>query len=350
MKKILALLLACIMLTAVLTGCGNKRASTETAAQPATAEQTDATASDGATYTLKLAHDANTTSAYQLSALELKRMIEEKSDGRIKVEVYPAQQLGSAQEMIEGMQMGTIEATLLPTAKFGGFDQTMNILDMPFLFPDEDTLYEIMNGELGEQVMAGLPDIGIRGCAFYGNGFKAITNNIHPIESPDDLKGLKIRTMENDLHIAAFNALGAIATPMASGEVFTALQQGTIDAAENAVANLIANRYYEITKNVTMTNHVFGFMGVFMSDKAYNTIPADLMDAFMSGVKAGADRQRQYLVEANDSAREELVKLGVNFYEIPMDELRAVVDPAMEQFSDRIDPDWVAAIEADKAA
>ena len=80
--------------------------------------------SDGATYTLKLAHDANTTSAYQLSALELKRMIEEKSDGRIKVEVYPAQQLGSAQEMIEGMQMGTIEATLLPTAKFGGFDQT----------------------------------------------------------------------------------------------------------------------------------------------------------------------------------------------------------------------------------
>ena len=90
MKKILALLLACIMLTAVLTGCGNKRASTETAAQPATAEQTDATASDGATYTLKLAHDANTTSAYQLSALELKRMIEEKSDGRIKVEVYPA--------------------------------------------------------------------------------------------------------------------------------------------------------------------------------------------------------------------------------------------------------------------
>ena len=124
-----------------------------------------------------------------------------------QVEVYPAQQLGSAQEMIEGMQMGTIEATLLPTAKFGGFDQTMNILDMPFLFPDEDTLYEIMNGELGEQVMAGLPDIGIRGCAFYGNGFKAITNNIHPIESPDDLKGLKIRTMEAPLIMSTYSCL-----------------------------------------------------------------------------------------------------------------------------------------------
>ena len=144
-------------------------------------------------------------------------------------------------------------------------------------------------------------------------GFRNVFST-RPVETIEDFKGLKIRTMENDLHIAAFNALGAIATPMASGEVFTALQQGTID------------------------------------DKAYNTIPDDLMDAFMSGVKAGADRQRQYLVEANESAREELVKLGVNFYEIPMDELRAVVDPAMEQFSDRIDPDWVAAIEADKAA
>ena len=100
-----------------------------------------------------------------------------------------------------------------------------------------------------------------------------------------------------------------------------------------------------------MTNHVFGFMGVFMSDKAYNTIPADLMDAFMSGVKAGADRQRQYLVEANDSAREELVKLPASTStRSPMDELRAVVDPAMEQFSDRINPDWAAAIEADRAA
>ena len=275
MKKILALLLACIMLTAVLTGCGNKRASTETAAQPATAEQTDATASDGATYTLKLAHDANTTSAYQLSALELKRMIEEKSDGRIKVEVYPAQQLGSAQEMIEGMQMGTIEATLLPTAKFGGFDQTMNILDMPFLFPDEDTLYEIMNGELGEQVMAGLPDIGIRGCAFYGNGFKAITNNIHPIESPDDLKGLKIRTMQSDLHTATFEALGCLPTPMSSSEVYSSLSSGVIDAAENCYSYVLNQSMYEVAPYIINTEHFYGFCVIMMAEKIFQSLTAE---------------------------------------------------------------------------
>ena len=223
-------------------------------------------------------------------------------------------------------------------------------LDLPYVVTDRQTAYNVLDGEMGREVLDTLESTGIYAMSFWELGYRDLYNAKKIIEHPEDLKGLKIRVMENDVFISLFNGLGAYATPMSIGEVFTSLQQGTIDAAENAVANLIANRYYEITKNVTMTNHVFGFMGVFMSDKAYNTIPADLMDAFMSGVKAGADRQRQYLVEANDSAREELVKLGVNFYEIPMDELRAVVDPAMEQFSDRIDPDWVAAIEADKAA
>lgn len=251
--------------------------------------------------------------------------------------------------MYEGAQLGTIDMFTASNAVITSFVPEMAVLDQPFLFNDADEAHRVIDGQVGQLIAEKTAAQGVHTVGWMDVGFRNVFST-RPVETIEDFKGLKIRTMENDLHIAAFNALGAIATPMASGEVFTALQQGTIDAAENAVANLIANRYYEITKNVTMTNHVFGFMGVFMSDKAYNTIPADLMDAFMSGVKAGADRQRQYLVEANDSAREELVKLGVNFYEIPMDELRAVVDPAMEQFSDRINPDWAAAIEADKAA
>ena len=180
-------------------------------------------------------------------------------------------------------------------------------------------------------------------------GFRNVFST-RPVKTMADFANLKIRTMENKLHIAAFNALGAIATPMASGDVFTALQQGTIDAAENAVANLIANRYYEITKNVTYTNHVFGFMGVFMSDRAWKRIPDDLKDTFVKAVVTGAHRQRQFLVDANESAVEELTKLGINFYEIPMEELRKAVEPAMKEFKDNMDPAWVAAIEADRNA
>ena len=237
-------------------------------------------------------------------------MIEEKSDGRIKVEVYPAQQLGSAQEMIEGMQMGTIEATLLPTAKFGGFDQTMNILDMPFLFPDEDTLYEIMNGELGEQVMAGLPDIGIRGCAFYGNGFKAITNNIHPIESPDDLKGLKIRTMENPVDVGIFNAIGAQATPMAYSELFTAIQQGTVDGGENTIANYLSDGFSEVAPYLTLSGHTYNICIILISNEAIEKIPADMRDAFFAACKDGIAQASAMVLQANEDAIETLKANG----------------------------------------
>ena len=150
-QKLAALLLSVTMILVMVTGCGGTGSSTEKASADVQSgsESSDSSTAASAEYTLKLAHDANTTSAYHLSALELERTIEEASGGRINVEVYPAQQLGSASEMIEGMQMGTIEATLLPTAKYGGFDQTMTILDMPFLFPDEDAVYDVMNGEGG---------------------------------------------------------------------------------------------------------------------------------------------------------------------------------------------------------
>ena len=349
MKKLTAIILCVAMVACLLAGCGSSStATTAPTAQDNTAVSTD-TAASADVITLKLGMVDPDGSNFHKGALAIAEEVEKATEGRIKIEVFAGGQLGNERDMYEGAQLGTIDMFTASNAVLTSFIHEMAVLDQPFLFNDADEAHRVIDGQVGQLIAEKTAAQGVHTVGWMDVGFRNVFST-RPVETIEDFKGLKIRTMENDLHIAAFNALGAIATPMASGEVFTALQQGTIDAAENAVANLIANRYYEITKNVTMTNHVFGFMGVFMSDKAYNTIPADLMDAFMSGVKAGADRQRQYLVEANDSAREELVKLGVNFYEIPMDELRAVVDPAMEQFSDRINPDWAAAIEADRAA
>ena len=343
MKKLTAIILCVAMVACLLAGCGSSStATTAPTAQDNTAVSTD-TAASADVITLKLGMVDPDGSNFHKGALA--EEVEKATEGRIKIEVFAGGQLGNERDMYEGAQLGTIDMFTASNAVLTSFIPEMAVLDQPFLFNDADEAHRVIDGQVGQLIAEKTAAQGVHTVGWMDVGFRNVFST-RPVETIEDFKGLKIRTMENDLHIAAFNALGAIATPMASGEVFTALQQGTIDAAENAVANLIANRYYEIT----MTNHVFGFMGVFMSDKAYNTIPADLMDAFMSGVKAGADRQRQYLVEANDSAREELVKLGVNFYEIPMDELRAVVDPAMEQFSDRINPDWAAAIEADRAA
>ena len=162
----------------------------------------------------------------------------------------------------------------------------LDVYKRQFLFETADEAHRVIDGTVGTLIAEKTEEQKIHTVGWMDVGFRNIFST-RPVTSLEDMKNLKIRTMENDLHIAAFNAMGAIATPMASGDVFTGLQQGTIDAAENAIANLIANRYYEITKNVTWTNHVFGYMGVFMSDKAWNQIPDDLREDFAEGVKAG---------------------------------------------------------------
>ena len=135
---------------------------------------------------------------------------------------------------------------------------------------------------------------------------------------------------------------------MASGDVFTGLQQKTIDAAENSISDVLTNKFYEVTKNITYTNHLFVFMGVGLSDKAWDKIPDDLKETFTEAVKRGCDKQRQYLVEANEEAETKLKELGVTFYEIDKDELKAKVVPAMESYKSSLPQEWLDAIERGK--
>ena len=353
MKKLLATLLTGAMILGTLAGCGG---SSESSSAPAGSTAVPAASSAGSkdtpaadTITIKMGMVDPDGSNFHKGGLAIAEEVKKATDGRITIEVFAGGQLGNERDMYEGAQMGTIDMFTASNAVLTSFIPEMAVLDQPFLFNDADEAHRVIDGKVGGLIAEKTAAQKVHTVGWMDVGFRNVFST-RPVETVADFKNLKIRTMENDLHIAAFNALGAIATPMASGDVFTGLQQGTIDAAENAVANLIANRYYEITKNVTYTNHVFGFMGVFMSDKAWNQIPEDLRDAFLTGVKAGAHQQRQFLVEANEAAAKELVDLGVNFYEIPMDEMRVLVEPAMEQFSDRMDPAWVEAIEADKNA
>lgn len=335
MKKIAKKILCGIMAAGILTGCGSGGQS----------EITEVGDSSG-TVTLKLGMVDPDGSNFHEGALAIADEVSKATGGKVKIEVFAGGQLGNERDMYEGAQMGTIDMFTASNAVLTSFIPEMAVLDQPFLFETEEQAHNVIDGKVGELIAEKTEEQQIHTVGWMDVGFRNVFS-VRPVENVDDFEGLKIRTMENDIHIAAFNALGAIATPMASGDVFTGLQQGTIDAAENSIANLIANRYYEITKNVTMTNHIFGFMGVFVSDKAWNQIPEDLRDEFLAGVEAGTKLQRQYLVEANEAAKEELTELGVQFYEIPMDQMRELVEPAMEEFSDRMDPEWVEAIQGD---
>jgi C4-dicarboxylate-binding protein DctP len=282
-KRIVSLTLVCAFVLLV-SACGAP-AATPAASAASAASAAPATASGKAEFTLKLSHDHQVTSPFQISSEWFKNEIETKTGGRIAVEIYPAQQLGSAREMIEGMQMGTVEAVLLPTAKFGGFDQKLNMSDMPYLFPNDEALWAMLEGEVGQMAMAGLPDIGILGVQYFAEGWHFLTSNV-PIKTPADLKGLKMRTMEAPIIMDTFTAWGSNPVPIDFAEVYNSLQQNVVDGHENPIISIHDMKFYEVQKYMTQLNH--GYLSYFLSYSKswYDSLPVDLQEIVM---QAGLD-------------------------------------------------------------
>ena len=231
MKKIAKKILCGIMAAGILTGCGSGGQS----------EITEVGDSSG-TVTLKLGMVDPDGSNFHEGALAIADEVSKATGGKVKIEVFAGGQLGNERDMYEGAQMGTIDMFTASNAVLTSFIPEMAVLDQPFLFETEEQAHNVIDGKVGELIAEKTEEQQIHTVGWMDVGFRNVFS-VRPVENVDDFEGLKIRTMENDIHIAAFNALGAIATPMASGDVFTGLQQGTIDAAENAIANLIANRY-----------------------------------------------------------------------------------------------------------
>ena len=288
------------------------------------------------------------TAFFVIGGKKVAEEVEKATNGRIKIEVYASAQLGSERDMVEGAQIGTIDIATAANSVMSSFIPEMLVLDQPFLFDSYEQARHVIDGKLNDLIVEKAKAKKLHVVGWIETGFRC-TFSKRPIASLADFKGLKIRTMENKMQIATFNALGAIATPMASNEQFTALQQGTIDANENALANMKTNRYYEIIKNVAYTNHLYTFIGIIMSDKAYKRIPADLMPQFLEGIRNGTTWEHEFMIKSNRESVEELSKNeGVVYREIDRDALKAAIQPAMEPFVKNMNPDWIKVIEEAK--
>jgi tripartite ATP-independent transporter DctP family solute receptor len=209
--------------------------------------------------TMKLASVTPTDHFYNVGARKFADLIKERTQGRIEVKVYPAQQLGKGErEITEAVQQGAVDMLITSTGPMGGFSPSINILDFPFLFGDFNHVDLVMDGTLGRKLLNDFDKAGIKALAFWENGFRHLTNNKKPVIKVDDGKGFKIRTMENKVHLAAWKTAGFNPTPMAWGEVFTALQQGVIDGQENPIAIIASNKLWDAgQKFFSFTAHVY---------------------------------------------------------------------------------------------
>ena len=264
------------------------------------------------------------------------REVERRTDGRYKVQTFYSSALGAERESVEGVQLGTLDLTLTSTGPLPNFVPEVAILDIPFLFRDYAHARAVLDGPIGQELLARFPAKGLVGLAWAENGFRHMTNSKHPVNVPEDLRGLKMRTMENPIHIEAYRQFGILPTPMAFTEVFTALQQGTVDGQENPLSVITAAKLDQVQKYLSLTGHVYS-PAVFLMNKAqWDKLSARDKQAFLEAAKEGVKANRARVDEDERKAVAELRAKGMTVAEnIDRTKFQAALGPAYADFGKR---------------
>jgi tripartite ATP-independent transporter DctP family solute receptor len=241
--------------------------------------------------------------------------VEKRTNGRYKIQSFYSGSLGGERESIEAVQLGTQELTFSSTGPVPNFVPEARILDIPFLFRDKAHARAVLDGPIGQELLAKFESKGFKALAWGENGIRHMTNSKRAVNSPDDLKGLKMRTMENPVHVAAYKGLGIVTTPMAFPEVFTALQQGTVDGQENPLSVIMAAKFEQVQKHLSLTGHVYS-PGIFlMSKAAFDKLSAADKQAFLDAAKEGVKANRARVDEDDAKGVAELRSKGMTVVE-----------------------------------
>ena len=286
------------------------------------------------TFTLRMGHGAQATHPSQFGCERVAELVAERSGGRLLIDVFPNRQLGEEREMVEGLQLGTVDIAVVSTGPLGGFVPQINVIDLPFLFRDAEHAFAVFDGPIGTELLDAFSDVGIVGVAFWENGWRHLTTK-RVVQQPADLRGVKIRTMENVVHMDAFSALGAGPVPMVWGEVYTSLQQGVIDAQENPITVIYTNALWEVQDFVGLTGHVYGAHLVLVSERTLARLPDDLQAILLETIREVSDYQRAKSTELEAEMTELLRAEGMEVVEVDTAPFREATASVLEKYSER---------------
>jgi tripartite ATP-independent transporter DctP family solute receptor len=259
--------------------------------------------------------------------------VEKRTAGRYKVQTFYSGSLGGERESIEAVQLGTQELTLTSTGPVPNFVPEARILDIPFLFRDKAHARAVLDGPIGQDMLKTFEPKGFKALAWAENGVRHMTNSKRAVNAPDDLKGLKMRTMENPVHVAAYKGFGIITTPMAFPEVFTALQQGTVDGQENPLSVIMAAKFDQVQKHLTLTGHVYSPCIFLMNKAAFDKLSAADKQAFLDAAKEATKANRARVDEDDAKGVAELRSKGMQVVESPdKTKFQAALAPVYTQF------------------
>lgn len=280
--------------------------------------------------TFRLAHALNEQSAYHQGALEFKRALEQLSNGRLRVDLFPNAQLGNDRAQAEALQLGTIDFTSMSSTTLAGTVPLLQVGDLPFIFKDFKHVDRVLDGPVGEELAKQFAGVGFKPIAWWEIGFRHITNSRRPIKVPDDVKGLKLRTLTNPIHQEAWHLLGAQVTPMDFQEVYSALQQGVVDGEDNPLNIIGTARLYEVQKYISLTSHVYSASPFLVSDITWSKLSPAEQKIVTEAAKRSAVRERQAARGLDDQWLKEVESKGMQIER----------NPARDQFAAKMKPVW----------
>ncbi|GEN23503.1 periplasmic substrate-binding transporter [Halomonas cupida] len=304
-----------------------------------------------AAQTITVGHTTADTSHYSAGVDAFKERLEELSEGEFTVQEHAAGALGGERAMIEGLQIGTIDAVITSTGPLGNFVPETYVLDLPFLFTDYDNARCVLDGEIGQDLLDMMGNHDLVGLAWTENGFRHMTNSKRDVSAPEDAQGLKIRTMENKMHMAAFEELGVHPTPMAFPEVFTALQQGTVDGQENPISVILTSNLWEVQDYLSLTGHVYSPAIMLASPILWEGLSEEQQGWFLEAAQAGAAATREMVSRLETEGVEELREKGMTVVDdIDKSQFQAAVEPSYTVYTDEYGSEWLDRIRSSECS
>ena len=251
------------------------------------------------------------------------------------MEIYSNSALGGERELAESMQLGTLDMALIPGCAVS-FNPKWGLIDLPYLFESREVAHAVLDGEIGKELAADMPEeTGLRLLAYWENGFRNMTNSKAPINGPEDVKGVTIRVPETEVYVSFFSELGANVVTMSFSELYTALQQKTVDGQENPTALIATNKLYETQKYMSLTEHIYGPSELCFSEKIWKTLPADLQEIIQKCAEDARDYERQCCADLEQSYLDEIEAAGTTVNkDIDKSQFKPYAEKVYEQYKD----------------
>jgi tripartite ATP-independent transporter DctP family solute receptor len=275
-------------------------------------------ANDGAAQSkvvLKAGHTSSLIYQHHIGLLKMNDIIKSRTNGQIEIQVFPMSQLGNERDLVEGVQLGTIDMTVVSNAMVSNFVPEAIVFDLPYLFKDQDHALRALLSPPGQSVMQKVEQKVGKLLTYYATGVRSVFNRVRPVRTPDDMRGLKIRVIQNKIYMSTINAMGGIATPLPFSEVYGALQQGVIDGAENSPVSLLGMKHYEHAKYYTLTNHFVLSGQVFVSWNRWKSFTPEQQKIIMEAAQASQKIEYDYEKEKDIESMAKLREAGVQIIE-----------------------------------